>query len=264
MPRKPKSEVLSSAPGEGLRPRSPRGQKRRAKILQAAAELFLDRGYSETAIDAIVERSGGSKATLYSYFPTKEELFHAVVDDIVSNRQQPPVEMSQDLPSAMIMLAVQRMKVVFSRQHRQLLRLIVAEHHRFPKIAAMYYEHGPRRSHDMLVEYMQQLKARGLLQIDSPEESAEFLIGMLVHQWYLVQLYLEEPPPSEQAMHERATHVVDRFLEAFGYPEGGKTPGEAKTKINTDTRANTRIPAETKTKAQAAVRRTRSGRNTQI
>lgn len=258
MTRNVKSEISSSVAGARTQPRSPRGQKRRARILQAAAELFLDRGYGETAIDAIVERSGGSKATLYSYFPTKEDLFHAVVDDIVSNRQQPPNEVSGDLRAALIMLAVQRMKVVFSSQHRQLLRLIVAEHDRFPAIAAMYYEHGPKRSHDMLVGYMWQLKERGLLQIDSPEESAEFLIGMLVHQWYLVQLYLQAPPPSEQAMHERATHVVDRFLEAFGYPEGGTSRGEAGVEIKPDpqptTKAKTGTTAKSRTKTGATAK----------
>ena len=199
--------------------RSTRGQKRRAKILRAAARLFLDHGYGETSIDAIVARSGGSKATLYSYFPSKEELFHAVIDDIVSNRQQAVLEASGDLRAALITFALQRMRVVFSTQHRQLLRLIVSERDRFPAIAAMYFEHGPKRGHDLLVDYMKQLKTNGLLQIDSPVESAEFLIGMLVHQWYLMQLYLQGPPPTERAMRERATHVVDRFLEAFGFPQ---------------------------------------------
>lgn len=206
-------------PSTGTAPRSTRGQKRRVKILKAAADLFLEYGYGETSIDAIVERSGGSKATLYNYFPTKEDLFYSVVDEIVSNRRDPALEVEGDLRAALVTFALQRMKVVFSSQHRQLLRLIVAERDRFPHIAHMYYEHGPKRSHDLVVNYMTQLRDRGLLDIDNPEESAEFLIGMLLHHWYLSQLYLQAPPPSEHAMRDRATHVVDRFLEAFGFPE---------------------------------------------
>ncbi|MCI0516241.1 MAG: TetR/AcrR family transcriptional regulator [Woeseiaceae bacterium] len=219
MAKKTLKRSAAKARKQAGKPRSARGQNRRAKILDAAAELFLDHGFGETSIDAIVERSGGSKATLYSYFPTKEDLFHAVVDDIVSNKQPPALESGDDLRTALISFALQRMKVVFSSQHRLLLRLIVAERDRFPAIAAMYYEYGPQRSHDLLVDYMGQLKTLGLLAIDNAEESAEFLIGMLLHQWYLVQLYLQAPPPSESAMRNRATHVVDRFLEAFGWPE---------------------------------------------
>lgn len=219
MARKTGKKKSARTQDQTATPRSARGQNRRAKILAAAAELFLDHGFGETSIDAIVERSGGSKATLYSYFPTKEDLFHAVVDDIVSNRQPPALEAGDDLRTALISFALQRMKVVFSSQHRLLLRLIVAERDRFPAIAAMYYEHGPQRSHDLLVDYMGKLKTLGLLAIDNAEESAEFLIGMLMHHWYLVTLYLQAPPPSETAMRNRATHVVDRFLEAFGWPE---------------------------------------------
>lgn len=195
---------------------------RREKILKAAADLFLDQGYGETSIDAIVDRAGGSKATLYSYFPTKEDLFYDVIDDIVSNREEPALNAEEDLRTTLILFAVQRMKVVFSSQHRQLLRLIVSERDRFPQIAAMYYEHGPKRSHDLVVGYMTRLQQEGRLAIDSPEESAEFLIGMLLHHWYLDLLYRQSPPPSAQAMRDRVTHVVDRFLEAFGFNEGAR------------------------------------------
>ena len=65
---------------------SSRGQQRKAKILSAATRLFLSEGYGETSIDAIVEKSGGSKATLYSYYPTKADLFRAVVDSIVTKK----------------------------------------------------------------------------------------------------------------------------------------------------------------------------------
>lgn len=231
--RKPGRKLLAGASAQAAAPRSTRGQKRRQKILKAAADLFLEYGYGETSVDAIVERSGGSKATLYSYFPNKEDLFYAVVDEIVSNRQEPVLDESQDLRTALIDFTVQRMKVVFSSQHRQLLRLIVSERDRFPRIASMYYEHGPKRSHDLLVNYMGELKARGLLEIDSAEEAAEFLIGMLLHQWYLAQLYLQAPPPPEHVMRDRATHVVDRFLEAFGYADAAVARGprrRAKTK----------------------------------
>ena len=52
-------------------PQSSRGRERRARILKAATDLFLKTGYGDTSIDAIVEKSGGSKATLYTYFPTR-------------------------------------------------------------------------------------------------------------------------------------------------------------------------------------------------
>jgi len=177
--------------------------------------LFLKNGYVETSVNMIVARSGGSKATFYSYFPTKDVLLRAVVDGIVSNREEPELQPSEDIKTALCTFAEQRLRVVFSRRHQALLGLIIAERERFPDIARMYFERGPKRSHDLLVSYMQELKDRGRLDIESAEESAEFFIGMLLHQWYISQLYQRSASPTPEAMRQRAEHVVGRFLEAF-------------------------------------------------
>ena len=51
---------------------------RRLRILEAATRLFLDEGYGQATTNALVRIVGGSKATLYSHFPSKEQLFGAV------------------------------------------------------------------------------------------------------------------------------------------------------------------------------------------
>ena len=203
-------------------PSSKRGQKRKASILAAATKLFLENGYGETSVNMIIARSGGSKATFYSYFPTKDVLLRAVVDDIVLNREEPELQPSEDIRTALCTFAEQRLRIVFSRQHQALLRLIIAERTRFPDIALMYFERGPKRSHDLLVEYMRELQERGLLDIESAAESAEFFIGMLLHQWYISELFLHSAAPTPEAMRQRADHVVGRFLEAFRKPAEGR------------------------------------------
>jgi len=52
----------------------PRSEKARLAILQAAAELLLDRGLSASSMDAVAEQAGVSKATIYRWWPTKESL----------------------------------------------------------------------------------------------------------------------------------------------------------------------------------------------
>ncbi len=54
---------------------------RRAAIIKAAAEAFLELGFEKTSMSLIAERLGGSKATLYSYFKSKEELLFAVLNN---------------------------------------------------------------------------------------------------------------------------------------------------------------------------------------
>jgi TetR/AcrR family transcriptional repressor of mexJK operon len=197
------------------KPVSSRGQKRKARILSAATDLFLSVGYGETSIDAIVEKSGGSKATLYSYYPTKADLFRAVVDSIVTNQEGPRLRSQDNVKDALVAFAEQRLGVVFSRKHRALLRLIISERDRFPDIARMYYEQGPLRSHMLLREYFETLIKNGLIDIRSADEACEFFRGMLMHQRYIEQLFLDARPLSAEEISVKARHVVDRFLDAY-------------------------------------------------
>ena len=61
---------MSSAPGRGR----PRDERVRLAILDAAAELMLENGVDMVSMDAIAERAGASKATIYRWWPTKESL----------------------------------------------------------------------------------------------------------------------------------------------------------------------------------------------
>ena len=53
---------------------------RRNEILDVAGEIFLDQGFAAASMSAIAARLGGSKGTLYNYFPSKEELFRAHIE----------------------------------------------------------------------------------------------------------------------------------------------------------------------------------------
>lgn len=196
-------------------PQSSRGRERLARILEAATELFLKDGYGATSIDSILELSGGSKATLYSYFPTKDDLFRAVIDEVLASAQEPQLETSADPRTTLIEFSVQRLEVLFSTRHHALLRLIIAERERFPDLAQMYYERAPLRVRAMLTAYFAELERRGVLDAGSADEAAEFLIGMMVHWWVMEALLLGNSPSSE-AIRDRAERVVDRFLAAFG------------------------------------------------
>src|SRR5690606_7608766 len=59
--------------------RSARGESRRAAILAAAAEIFLRDGFGGATLDEVVRRAGGSRATLYQQFGSKEGLFAAII-----------------------------------------------------------------------------------------------------------------------------------------------------------------------------------------
>lgn len=63
-------DVTAEAPQRGR----PRSERARRAVLEAAAELLLARGLSAVSMDAVAERAGVSKATIYRWWPTKETL----------------------------------------------------------------------------------------------------------------------------------------------------------------------------------------------
>lgn len=69
--------MSSATPGRGVRlPRS----ERRAQVLEAAQEVFVESGYHSAAMDDIAERAGVSKPVLYQHFPGKLDLYLALFD----------------------------------------------------------------------------------------------------------------------------------------------------------------------------------------
>src|SRR5215831_8763673 len=73
--------TVSKRPG---RPPDPElWQRRREEILDAAATLFAQRGYSDTDTQVLADTLGVGKGTLYRYFPSKRELFLAAVDRVM-------------------------------------------------------------------------------------------------------------------------------------------------------------------------------------
>lgn len=199
-----------------LEPQSARGRARLAKILEAATELFLKVGYENASIDAILLQSGGSKSTLYAYFPTKQDLFRSVIDSVVDNEDLgASLDVCGNARLVLTQFAVARQRVVLSPRHRAVLGLVIAERQRFPDLLQIYWERGPARSGRQLRTYLEALKHREILAIDDAEEAAEFFIGMLFQRWYKQQLFANLPLPSEVLMRDRAERVVARFWAAY-------------------------------------------------
>jgi TetR/AcrR family transcriptional regulator of autoinduction and epiphytic fitness len=61
--------------------------KKRAAILDGAIDVFISMGYELASMDKIAETAGVSKRTVYNHFGSKENLFQAIVDDFLAQRQ---------------------------------------------------------------------------------------------------------------------------------------------------------------------------------
>ncbi|MFC4790025.1 MULTISPECIES: TetR/AcrR family transcriptional regulator [Giesbergeria] len=80
------STPSDSLPLKTTRIRVRRKQARPAELLDAALDLFVEKGYAATKVETVAARAGVSKGTLFLYFPSKADLFNAVVRENIGIR----------------------------------------------------------------------------------------------------------------------------------------------------------------------------------
>lgn len=65
-----------------------KGERRKQELLQIAYRLFLQKGYEETSVDAIIEEAGIAKGTFYYYFETKEKMLEEVIGMMIEQEME--------------------------------------------------------------------------------------------------------------------------------------------------------------------------------
>lgn len=76
------SHVSDRAPGSAGRPLTPRGEKTRQLLLDAAEAIFGEKGYDRASITEITQRAGVAQGTFYVYFPDKKDIFCQLVREL--------------------------------------------------------------------------------------------------------------------------------------------------------------------------------------
>ncbi len=82
----PLSKFFCDNTGSATAKRERRKEARPGELLDAALDLFVEKGFAATRAEEVAARAGVSKGTLFLYFPSKEELFKAVVRENISGR----------------------------------------------------------------------------------------------------------------------------------------------------------------------------------
>jgi len=122
--------------------RAARRDERRAAILAAALEEFAARGFAATRLDDVARRAGVAKGTIYLHFRDKESLFQELVRSMLSPLVG-TIEAAalRDLPIRAVVETIVDLFVndIYGTRRKDVIRLIIAEGARFPKLAEFYY-----------------------------------------------------------------------------------------------------------------------------
>jgi AcrR family transcriptional regulator len=144
---------------------------RRQAILDAALDVFAERGFEAARLEDVAARAGVAKGTLYLYFDDKEALFEEVVRAAVSPilERLDVLATAPDLPTEKIFenLFTVFEKEVLGTKRKLLFRLIIAEGPRFPRIAQFYYRNVISRIMPLISKIAEQGFERGEVSSDA-------------------------------------------------------------------------------------------------
>jgi len=196
--------------------RSPASAGRKVETVKHAARaMFLDQGFSATSMDAIAKAAGVSKATLYAYFPSKEALFASLIMTECEGleRALPLPDLSAGLYPALREFARQYLRVFIERKDVAFVRIIANESSRFPDLGRLFYESGPLATIKRLARFLDEAKAKGLLEFDDAITAAtQFLSLVRGERPLLTVLGIADPDPG--ALDREIESGVELFLKA--------------------------------------------------
>lgn len=183
--------------------RASRQEERRVEILQAATDVFFRSGFSGASIDDVIAIIGGSKRTIYSYFGNKEQLFVAVIRNIINNAMKPLLEevgVLGTMEAALHYFGLSYLKVIMAEDTLQLYRVVVSEGVRFPDLAQVFFEAGPGRTSARLAQTLRKNGSQWGIAHANHMRLAEHFVGMIRDDLHLkVVLGLHHPPTPEES-----------------------------------------------------------------
>ncbi len=186
-------------------PASTRGDTRRLAILEAATGVFMELGYAGASVDRIVQRAGGSKATVYRHFGCKADLFAEIITALVA-RMTAPIEHQRpaavgtaaELAATLTRFGRTYLDVLVQPQSLALYRMVMAEGANFPDLARVFYARGPGQVATQLADYLGALRGWELIAAPEPELAAREFLSLVRSDLHLKALLGVEVPTAKQ------------------------------------------------------------------
>ena len=160
-----------------------RREARPGEITQAALAVFAQRGFAAARMADIADRAGLSKAALYVYFPTKAELFRAVLTHHAAPRLQAVREMGAAPPSfaaALDTILDALVGLAQAPELRKLARMVATESGNFPELASLWREKVVSPSIGAVTAAVARAQTQGEVGAGDPRLLAFSIVGPLV------------------------------------------------------------------------------------
>ena len=192
-------------------------EAKRQSIVDAAAAVFMEKGYEAASMAEIASRAGGSKATLYSYFPSKEELFLMVMKTLAEERMSQAharLTADGDLRGALLRFGEQMLRNLLSPEIAALRGIVLGEGRR-SGVGQLFFDNGPAIGWGKLATFLAGQMQAGRLRQAKPWTAAVHLLALLeaeFMEWFIVGA---REMPADEAITEAVAAAVEVFMAGY-------------------------------------------------
>jgi AcrR family transcriptional regulator len=193
--------------------------RKRRDVLDGARRVFFDKGFDGASMDEIARAGGVSKATIYVYFDSKEDLFEALVQ--VDRRQSAELmfEFEGDDPDVARQLrriGVSFMTMMVRPDHIKMVRMVMGVAEKFPRIGQTFFETGPCLGGHRIAELLARQADHGRLEIDDYEAAAFQFLNLCQGNITKGLLFGSEHKPTTAQIEKTVDGAVKVFMAAYG------------------------------------------------
>lgn len=189
----------------------------RGRILQAAAELFAEKGYAGATTRAIAEQAGVNEVTIFRHFGAKENLVKAIMEQFGGMALAGEMELhfSGDLRQDLTMIGGMMLKVMTERSSA--MRMALCEAGNFPEIRQAVAD-NPRQLRGMLTRYLEGQIAAGVIRPGHAEALAQAFLGMFF-SYTVLRGFLGDDLDPQLSDEELVAQFVAVFVDGVSITE---------------------------------------------
>ena len=202
----------------GKAPKQTASEARTERLLEVAAKIFLEKGFEGASVSEIAREAHASKETLYSRYPSKSELFLAVMrrkTDLMAAELNAVLVPDAPTEEALQSFGVVIVGRMISAPSLAMHRILALESSRFPDLPRLFFELGPARVIATLARYLcEQVMLGRLRKLDGEVAAQHFLSLLTAGIMTRVSLGIQ-PLPTPEETRRRVRAAVDVFLHGY-------------------------------------------------
>lgn len=210
----------ANLPPDAAPPGTAMAGRKQGQVIAAARGLFLAQGFEATTMNMIATHADVSKATLYAYYPAKEQVFLAVILDEKQRLHQVLADIGRDPAMSCRQKLLQFGRTAIcgytTSEHIAFFRTVIAATLRFPEIGRAIERDMRAPLRDMVAGIVADGVKAGELSCPDPQAASRMLLAMMRGDMVMTMLF--DSAAAEALQADMARHVqdsVDAFMRAW-------------------------------------------------